>query len=96
LTFGGGRCCGPFGAGAATVRQPAGDADVGVDAEPPAAVLVVEPAAVLLVEVLVELLPQPASPMTIATANHALRTGSEQSRSPYLELLTLPKLSVDP
>jgi hypothetical protein len=87
-----------LGAGAATVRQPAGDADVGVDADPPAAVLVAEPAAVLLVvvEVVVELLPQPASPMTIATASHALRTGSEQSRSPHFELLMLPKLSVEP
>jgi hypothetical protein len=38
-----------LGAGAETVRQPAADADVDVDADPPAAVLVAEPAAVLLV-----------------------------------------------
>ena len=82
--------------GAGTALQPAGNPDLVLDAEPPAAVPVAEPAAVLLVELLVELLPQPASPMTIATASHALRTGSEQSRSPHCELLKPPKLSVAP
>jgi hypothetical protein len=89
VTFGGGTCCGPLGAGTGTVRQPAGEADVEVEVEPPAAAgLVVDPAAVLLdCELGLVLLPQPAAPRTITRARHALRTGSKQSRSPHCEKL---------
>jgi hypothetical protein len=76
-------------AGAATVRQPAGEADA--EADPAAAaVLVEEPAAVVLVwacELWLVLLPQPAAPRTMRTARQALRTGSEQSRSLHCDVL---------
>ena len=70
LTFGGARCWGPFGAGAGTVRQDAGAAP------PDGAALVVEPATVVLVavELLLLLLPQPATTSPMATARLALRT----------------------
>jgi hypothetical protein len=79
LTFGGERCCGPFGAGAATDRQPD-------RVEPPAAaVLVAEPAAAVLLvlalgELMLPLLPQPATPRTVARRRHALRITSKQTR----------------